>query len=264
MNNLMTRLNNESLSLFDDKWFEIAKKKHNLDRNPSLTLYSSMVYGFAKHLPYSMDIEQPEYVPADFLDTVPKDADFNNYFKYDDSRTFFRSMISFHETFESGIILQICFIFQKMILGEFPRYFELKDSDFVDWGIDKMTSNQKYNKKFFMILKTLPAYYQKVVNAPSNEERRKQLEEMYNRITFDIARLWGGPNNIEYTPEHPPATIAPHLDVVLKVANWGITYYDGIPEIVESIRNEQLKKYHQSPPEGIEEIKRIESSKMKV
>ena len=64
-----------------------------------------MVYGFAKHLPYSMDIGQPEYVPSDFLDTVPKDADFNNYFKYDDSKTLFRSMISFHETFESGIIL---------------------------------------------------------------------------------------------------------------------------------------------------------------
>lgn len=47
-----------------------------------------MVYSFARHLPYSMDIEQPEYVPADFLNMIPHDVEENNWFKYDDRRTF--------------------------------------------------------------------------------------------------------------------------------------------------------------------------------
>ena len=42
-------------------------------KNPSLTLHGSMVCGFANHLPYSMDIEQPEYVPGDFLNIEPKE-----------------------------------------------------------------------------------------------------------------------------------------------------------------------------------------------
>ena len=37
------------------------KKIRNFSRkNPSLSLHISMVYGFAKHLPYSMDINQEE------------------------------------------------------------------------------------------------------------------------------------------------------------------------------------------------------------
>ena len=256
----MLKIGDNSFNLHDEEWLAIAKKRYDLERNPSLGLYASMVYGFAKHLPYSMDIEQPEYIPADFLNTEPLDADYSSFFKYEDSRTFFRSLTSFHETFESGIILQICFIFQKMILGEFPYNFEIKDSDYYDWGIDEMTSNQEYNRRFFNILKTLPTYYKKVITATSNAERRKHLEEMYNKIELEIARLWGGSNNYEYSPEEPPAIIEPYKDVVLKINPWGITYYDGITEIIEQIKKEQLKKYKKYPHKGFEQVEEIESS----
>jgi len=58
-------------------WIErISKDSYVSDsyKNPTLSLYTSMVYGFANHFPYSMDIEQPEYVPADFFNMIPNDV----------------------------------------------------------------------------------------------------------------------------------------------------------------------------------------------
>ena len=83
---LTTSTKDESLKMYEKDW--VGKGLSN----PSLTFYTSMVYGFAKHLPYSMDIEQPEYVPADFYNMEPSDVETNSYFKWNDRRTFFKSI----------------------------------------------------------------------------------------------------------------------------------------------------------------------------
>lgn len=51
-----------------------------------------MVYGFANNLPYSIDINQPEYVAADFLNISPYAVESNNRFKNNNGKTFFQVM----------------------------------------------------------------------------------------------------------------------------------------------------------------------------
>lgn len=140
------------------------------------TCIFSMVYDFAENLPYSMDIQQEEYVPADFLNMTPYDFANNSFFRWEDSRTVYKAMTSWGDTFKSGIVLQMCAIFQKMLSGQFPNDYCLKDDEFYSWGIDQITSNKDYNKSFFETLKSLPDYYKRVQAAKSNEERRKTLD----------------------------------------------------------------------------------------
>ena len=148
MKNLINTNYDTDLHIYERDWIE-KNSKNNMYKNPSVSLYTSMVYSFAKHLPYSMDIEQPEYVPADFLNMMPLDIETNNWFKWEDRRTFFNAMIRWSDTFKTGILLQICNIFQKMILGKFPADFELEEKEYTDLGIDMLTKNEEYNRNFF-------------------------------------------------------------------------------------------------------------------
>ena len=75
-----------------------------------------MVYGFAHKLPFSMDIEQLKYMPADFLNMELFDVDANNWFKYDDRRTFFNAMVNWGDTFKTGMMLQMCSFFSKDVV----------------------------------------------------------------------------------------------------------------------------------------------------
>lgn len=234
MLNLIKNSQDQSLSIYEKQWIDSL----TIDdyKNPTLTLYTSMVFGFANHLPYSMDIEQPEYVPSDFFNMEPIDVETNDWFKYADRRTFFNSMISWGDSFKTGILLQICSIFQKMLLGKFPENFELKEEYLVDWGIDKMTHNMEYNRCFFEILKSLPFFYTCIINSKNNEERRNNLNQMYESVADKIAAYRGYSTN--------KITINPSWDVKMRVYWEHIVFYDGIKNVVESIKKEQLKYYN--------------------
>lgn len=226
--------------------FLMAYRERGL-RNPSLTLYTSMVYGFAKHLPYSMDIMQPEYVPGIFLDMEPKDVNENNWFKWEDRRTFFNSMIRWGDTFRSGMLLQVCYLFQEMLLGNVPSDYVLDKESFYNLGIDKFTSNMKYNRNFFSVIQTLPHYYQLVTQAKTQEERRKQLENMYEAVCIGIENRVGG--FAEYNEDGSvkrkyEANIRwdAYRDVELRIYFEGITWYDGVKELIAQIKEEQLNR----------------------
>lgn len=77
----------------------------------------SLAYKFAKNLPFSMDIAQEEYAPAEFINVKPYDAEDSRFFKYNDS--VYSAMVSWRDTFKSGVLLQICAIFQKMLSMNF-------------------------------------------------------------------------------------------------------------------------------------------------
>jgi len=251
MDHIIVQSYDTSLQTYGFSWIkEITENPNKRDyyRNPTASLYTSMVYGFAKHLPYSMDIEQPEYVPADFLNMVPADVEENDWFKWEDRRTFFNSMIRWGDTFKSGMILQMCSIFQKMILGEFPADFELCEENYSGWGIDSMTKDQEYNRCFFETLKTLPSYYQKVVTASNRDERRSALDQMYADIIQKIAARFGGfqetdTNGNVIREQKGTIPIVPYRDVEMRVYWDQITFHDGIPQIIEAIKKEQLQKY---------------------
>lgn len=250
MSNLIKRIQDTSLNEYENAWLNYIKTSYYSKdyTNPSLSLYTSMVYGFANHLPYSMDIEQPEYVPADFLNILPQDVEENQWFKYNDRRTFFNAMISWGDSFKSGMLLQMCNVFQKMLLGQFPTDFVLQEEDFTEWGINAMTNNNEYNRCFFETLKSLPDHYLKVTRMTNNEERRKALEDMYKEVMNNIAQRVGGikitdvDGNIIKENEGL-VSLRPHRDVELMVYWDHVIFHDGIDFIIKSIKDKQLYYY---------------------
>ena len=135
MGNIIVCTKDSSLQVYEDEWLKNEKDSFYSTENLSLIFYTSMVYGFAKHLPYSLDIEQPEYVPADFYNMEPLDVDINDWFKWDDRRTFFNAMVNGSETFRTGMLLQMCAIFQKMLLGQFPVNGKIKCRNSVNYFV---------------------------------------------------------------------------------------------------------------------------------
>ncbi|MCI9001055.1 MAG: hypothetical protein HFJ26_09370 [Clostridia bacterium] len=163
-------------------------KEHNI---PEDEIIFSMANLFIGYLPYSMDIKQKEYVPADFINMTPYDVNNHKTF-WEDYKNVYDGMIKFGETFSSGILVQISAVFQKMLSGQFPNDYQLEESDFFSWGINEMTNDKAYNEKFFNILKGLPEYYKKVQETKTNEDRRKALMDAYMSIQQDIGNKVGG------------------------------------------------------------------------
>lgn len=226
----------------------IEKFKREEYKNPSLTLHGSMVWGFAYHLPYSMDIEQEEYVPGDFLNIEPKDVDENNWFKWEDRRTIYNAMYRWTDTRKSGILLQTCYVFQQMLLGNISPYIATDEETYYTLGINKFTDDEEYNKKFFNILQKLPNYYEKVITSENNIKRREVLKETYNEICSNIEMKVGGftkYNTDGTTKSYSPATISykAHMDVEMIIDGRGSTiFFDGLKlDITKSIKEIQLK-----------------------
>lgn len=252
MESLIVKTFDNSLQSHAQNWIDELQNNFYLKddyQNPTLSLYTSMVYGFANHLPYSMDIEQPEYVPADFLNMIPNDVEENNWFKWDDRRTYFNAMVHWGDTFKSGMLLQMCNLFQKMILGQFPNNFVLTEDDYTSLGIDVMTKDQEYNRCFFETLKALPDWYQKLSAATDNDERRSILEAMYADIMSKISARYGSfketdGNGNTVRESKGTISIRPSDDVSMFVHWEYITFHDGIPDVIEAIRREQMNNYN--------------------
>ena len=211
----------------------------------------SMVYDFAKNLPYSMDIQQEEYVPADFLNMTPYDFANDRFFKWEDSRTVYTAMTSWGDTFKSGIVLQMCAVFQKMLSRQFPNDYVLEDDDFYLWGIDNITSDKDYNKRFFETLKSLPDYYKRVESAKSVEERRKALDQIYAEMQNGIVNKIGGFRETDgegnVVREYKPTIVCrPISDLKMLYYFRNIEYLDEIPKLKETIRKQDLKRLEDS------------------
>lgn len=259
MNNLIKRTQNTSLNEYENVWLDyVNSTRYRSDYgNPSLSLYTSMVYGFANHLPYSMDIEQPEYVPADFLNMLPYDVEENQWFKYSDRRTFFNAMVCYGDAFKSGILLQMCNVFQKMLLGQFPTDFVLREEDFSGWGIDTLSKDDEYNRCFFETLKSLPDHYLKVTRTTNNEDRRKALEDMYNEVMNNIANRVGG---IKITGADGTiirenkgfVSLRPDRDVEMMIHWDDVLFHDGVDFIIQSIKEKQLYYYNKKKSQLLE------------
>lgn len=191
----------------------------------------SIVYEFALKLPYSMDYLDEQYVAGDFLNIgVPNST--NSIFKYYDS--IYKKMVDWGDSLKSGVLLQACLIFQKMLMNQFPSNYVLNEYDYYDLGIDCMKSSEKYNHDLFEILKELPYYYKKVNSVNSREDRKKAIEEVYNSMQNRIGQKVGGYRksetigDIEITSHHP-ATInwSPYQDLKMvyyfeHIENYGI------------------------------------------
>jgi len=207
-------------------------KNFAIEKQESLEdIICSIVYEFAVKLPYSMDYLEEKYVAGDFFNIgVPNSK--NSIFKYYDS--IYKKMIDWGDSLKSGVLLQACLIFQKMLMNEFPNNYVLSEDDYYNLGIDCMTSSEKYNRNLFEILKELPEYYKKVNLANNQEDRRKVLEEVYSDMQNIIGQKVGGYRksetigDIEIT-QHHPATInwSPYQDLKMvyyfeHIENYGV------------------------------------------
>ena len=180
----------ENLIVNNDKLLE-SLNEYSLERNVNQSeIICTMAQMFAQNLPYSMDPYQEEYVSGSFINVRPMESSYNNFFKFEEN--VFKAMVGWRDTFKSGVLLQICFVFQKMLEGEIPNDYDLDENFYTSLGIDKMTKSEKYNRNFFETLKRLPEYY-KIVNSVSTiEERREKLSEIYEYIRQIIGNKIGG------------------------------------------------------------------------
>lgn len=201
----------------------VATKQENEE-----VIICSMAYQFAKKLPYSMDYCDEDFVPGDFIN-LDSTAKKNQIFKYYDS--VYSRMIDWGDSRKSAILLQVCFIFQKMLLNEFPNDYTLNDEDYYNLGIDSMTQNEDYNKSFFQILKQLPKYYKKMSLISNQLERRKFIYDMYTDIQNSIGQKIGGfkrtdifADTIVTTETKPSINWSPVRDLEM------VYYFDGINE----------------------------------
>ena len=223
------------------EWVLEKKKRNWMDserkyRNPTLSFYTSMVYAFAHHLPYSIDIEQPEYVPADFFALEPADVETNEWFHWSDRRSFLNAMVSWGDTYKTGMILEVCLVLQKLILGEIevPDDFELTDEDYYSRHFDKMLGSEKYNRDFFEVVKSAFLYYKRLKVTTDLLERRKLLEEFYNFMRDKISLRLG-----------IDVKVREYQDVDLIVYNYAIEYWDGCPDVIARIKAKQEKAYNE-------------------
>ena len=220
-------------------------------RNPSLSLYKSMLCAFTSKLPYSMDIEQPEYVTGEFLNREPLDVDTNTWFRYEDRRNFFNSVFTWGDR-KSAAMLQICFIFLFMLLGRIPFDFYAQYEDYEKLGINKLTNDEEFNQVFFILLSKLPEFCRLIESASNNEERRKGLDFVYGYMYDEISKIIGNSKRstvVEGKRRISSETISSRLNSVVKMVtdeapDRTVRFCDGseLP-IAKEIREDNLEEY---------------------
>lgn len=186
----------------------------------------SIVYEFASKLPYSMDYIDKDFVPGLFLNVSPMNP---SKWIFKEYNSLYQKMITWSDTRKSGILLQICVIFQAMLIGQFSNNYQLTEEDFHNLGINQMTSDDEYNRFLFETLEMLPEYCMKLNSTKTTDERRKMLDDIYTTILDRVGQKIGGfrktsiDGNIISVQEHK-ATIRlfPHRDLEM------LYYFEGI------------------------------------
>lgn len=221
MNHLIKRIQDQQVR---DVAYMYSKGNNKLEDEIIL----SMASAFINDLPYSMDIKQEEYIPADFINMTPYDLSNHKTF-WEDYKNVYDALINFGETFSSGLLIQACAVFQKMLEGQIPNNYALQQSDFLNSGIGEMTDDKEYNESFFEILKTLPEYYKKVQETKNNEARRDSLVEIYTQIKQRIGNRVGGYKETNEEDEiveevKPMVILHPRFDLEMLYNSYNIKY----------------------------------------
>jgi len=166
----------------DDMELLKIAKIHNLilqNEKREDDIICSMVYKFAKNLPYSMDYLDEKFILGDFINYIPNSS---NKYLFKDYGNIYSKMINWNDTLVSAIQLQVCNVFQKMLLSNISGSYILSDNDYYNYGFDRLTSMEYYNKSIFNLLRRLPEYVKMVNSYDCTEDRRKKLEEVYGYI----------------------------------------------------------------------------------
>ena len=158
---------------------EIAVRNMLSESGKEEEMICRMVYEFASKLPYSMDYMDPDFVPGDFLNMRPENPKKSIFV---DHGNLYNKLVRLSDTIVNGVKLQVCTIFQKMLMTEDTDRYQLEEIDFYTYGFDKLTGMDIYNKNIFNLLVGLPKFCVLVRNAQTPEERREVLKQVYEVI----------------------------------------------------------------------------------
>lgn len=149
--------------------------------DPTSSFYLSMVAAFVKKLPYSIDKEQnDDYVPGLFFNKLPIVKNDFSFFRFPQNQNIYAAMTNCLGAIPiAGIIIQICTIFQRMILGELPPDYDSIKREFQE--LDNTNIYSKYQEKINNLLWTVVCYYN-ILCISDAEERRSILEQFYNEV----------------------------------------------------------------------------------
>lgn len=178
-------------------------------------------------------------------------------------------MINWGDTKKSGILLQICNVFQAMLIGQFPRNYQLTAESFHNLGIDQMTSDNEYNQFLFETINLLPQYCIEVNSAKTLDERRKTLDDIYMVILDRVGQKIGDfrrtsiAGDIISIQEHK-ATIRlfPHRDLDMLYYFEGIRFDFDVRNLVDNINKKiaiginQSNEYLDLEPKNENKVKK--------
>lgn len=148
------------------------------------TVIWKLALRFAKKLPYSLDKEDSDFLPCDFLFMGPSNP---NIRLFKENSNILNAMIGWGDTKRSGYLLQLFSIFQKMLqdknftiscFGELSGKY--KDIDII--------INSDYTNRYTNIIEnSLPKYYNAFLAANKNAEKRKEvLDDMFEEFKYEI------------------------------------------------------------------------------
>lgn len=210
----------------------------------------SIVYEFASKLPYSMDYMDKDFVPGQFLNIAPTNP---SKWIFKDYNSLYHKMINWGDTKKSGILLQICNIFQAMLMGQFPSNYQLTEEDFYNLGIDQMTSDNEYNQFLFETINLLPQYCMEVNSTQNLDERRKILDDIYMVILDRVGQKIGGfrrtsVNGDIISVEERKATIRlfPHRDLDMLYYFQRIRFGFNVRDLVNNINKKIVIEINQN------------------
>lgn len=210
----------------------------------------SIAYEFAKKLPYSMDYMDKDFVPGIFLNVSPANP---NKWIFKDYSSLYYKMINWGDTKKSGVLLQICNIFQTMLMGQFPVNYQLTEEDFYNLGINQMTRDDEYNRYLFETLKILPQYCLKLNSTQNMDERRKILDDIYMIILDRIGQKIGGFKKTSVdgdiiSVQESKATIrlCPHRDLDMLYYFERIEFGFGVTNLIDNINKKIALVVNQS------------------
>lgn len=204
----------------------------------------SLVYEFAKKLPYSIDYMDKDFVPGLFLNVAPINP---TKWIFKDYNSLYEKMVNWQDTKKSGTLLQVCNIFQAMLMGQIPGNYQLTEEDFHNLGINQATNNEEYNRFLFETLQMLPQYCMRLNSMNSTEERRKMLDGIYLLMTDRIGQKIGGykktsiDSDIISTEEHKATVgLLPHKDLDMLYYFENINLSPNIRTLIDSINQKNV------------------------
>ncbi len=192
-------INDDYMTPFNFKESELVRDlsnryKNNLNYDPTSSFYISIISSFVEDFPYSMDpMQKDSYIPlALFYNKKPSIINQRSFFRYSDSKTLYKALTSNYSLTSTGVAIQLCAIFQRVLLGEIEPTEKAMLDEFLALDCTD-TYKRDYNDTIHGIINIMVSEFGNITDAKTMEERRSSLDKIY----LQIINIVGPLNKIE-------------------------------------------------------------------